>query len=217
MRFIKSDARIIFVGLFALTLCVTGTGCGTDAQVLYFVKGHDIPAAYSGFEDKRVAIVVNTESSSFGPDSLSDTMKRYLHLKLATNISSVQIVSDTEVRNWMDLNDSDGSDLVELGKAVGADLVLAVDIDDYRIRQGRTIHKGQADVEVSVVEVATGNPTFSYGPEHLEYPENGRPALNTTDRQFQVFYLSWLTERIARNFYKHDGLTDVAEDAAFAG
>ena len=187
------------------------------AQLLYLVKGHDIPAAYSGFEGKRVAVVVTTESSSYGPDSLSETMERYLQLKLGANIRDIELVSNTEVRNWMDLNDSAATNLVDLGKAVGADLVLGVDVDNYKIRQGRTMYKGRAEIEVNVFDTSTGNKTFAFGPDQLAYPENGRPALNTTDRQFQVFYLSWLTERIARNFYKHDGLVDVAEDAAFGG
>ena len=213
MRLVKSHTRLMII-LFAATICLTAAGCGAMAQLLYFVKGHDIPAAYSGFEGKRVAIVVTTESSSYGPDSLSETVEKYLHLKLATNVEAIEIVSETEVKNWLDLNQSDGTHLADLGAGVGADLVLGVDIDNYKIRQGRTMYKGRADIEVNVVDIATGNKTFAFGPDHFEYPENGRPAINTTDRQFQMFYLSWLTERIARNFYKHDSLADVADDAA---
>lgn len=187
------------------------------AHLLYIVKGHDIPAAYSGFAGKRVAVVVTTESSSFGPDSLADTMQQYLHLKLASNIKDIILVPPTEVKNWIDLNQTDGTNLVDLGRGVGADLVFGVDVDNYRIREGRTMYKGRADIEVSVVETATGEKTFAFGPDQFEYPENGRPAMNTTDRQFQAFYLSWLTERLARNFYKHDGITDYADDAAFGG
>lgn len=216
MRVPKFDTQLL-VGLLAVLVCVSAAGCGATAQLMYLIKGHDIPAAYSGFEGKRVAIVVTTESSSYGPDPLAETIERYLHLKLATNVHDIDIVSNTQVNNWLDLNDPDGTNLVDLGKGINADLVLGVDVENYKIRQGRTIYKGRADIEVNVVDIATGAKTFALGPDHFSYPENGRPAINTTDRQFQIFYLSWLTEKIARNFYEHDGATDYAEDAAFGG
>ena len=147
----------------------------------------------------------------------SKTVARYVSLKFATNIEEVDVVSETEINNWIDTRAWDGENFAALGRGVNADFVLGINMDNYTIREGQTIFKGRADVTVKVIDVATNLETFQQGPTLFEYPENGRPALNTSERKFEAFYLAWLTQRIARTFYKHDGLEDMAEDAAFSG
>ena len=202
---------------FSVAFALTFTGCGALAQFMYVVKGHDIPAEFSEFENSRVAVVASTDSSSFGPDPLSDKIEKYISVKLAGNVDDIEIVSDREIKNWIDINGWDETQLQDLGQGVNADYVLSVTVDDYSIREGATIYKGRSEVTVNVVETATGKTTLTSGPDFMEYPENGRPAIQTDDRKFEAFYLAWLTERIAREFYKHDANIDVADDAAFGG
>ena len=199
-------------------MALSFTGCfGALAQFMYVIKGHEIPAAYSAFEDSSVAIVVLTDSSSYGPDPLSDKIEHYVATKLLGNIEDIELISNRDIENWVDINGWDETELEELGKGVEADFVLAINIDDYSIREGATIYKGRSELTVTVVDTATGKVTHTMGPNHMEYPENGRPAIQSNDRKFESFYLSWLTERIARQFYSHDPNTDVADDAAFSG
>lgn len=208
----------ICLGILFLLACVSSTGCiGALAQLFYLIKGHDVPADYDGFEGKRVAVVVVTESSSYGPDPLSTTVEKYIAFKLATNVEEIKLVPATEVKHWIDVNDWNQTDFAKLGNGVKADFVLGINIDRYTIREGRTIYKGKSDVTVTVVESKTGEVTYAMGPEHFEFPENGRPAIQTTDRKFETYYLAWLTRKIARQFYKHDQLEDVAEDAVLDG
>ena len=192
------------------------TGCGALAQLLYVVKGHDIPAEYSEFENSSVAVIVLTDSSSYGPDRLSDKIEHYIVTKLISNVDDIDIISNREIENWIDINGWDETETQELGQGVGADYVLAVNVEDYSIREGSTIYKGRSEVTVTVVQSETGKVTHVSGPNHMEYPENGRPAIQSDDRKFEAFYLAWLTDRIARQFYEHDPNTDVADDAAFA-
>jgi hypothetical protein len=184
---------------------------------MYIIKGHDIPAAYSEFESSSVAVVVLTDSSSYGPDPLSDKIEHYIATKLMTNIDDIELISNREIENWVDINGWDENEMQDLGQGVSADYVLAINVDDYSIREGATMYKGRSEVKVSVIESATGKVTHMSGPNHMEYPENGRPAIQTNDRKFEAFYLAWLTERIARQFYSHDPNSDVADDAAFGG
>ena len=198
-----------------LLVCVTSTGCiGGLAQLLYVLKGHDIPAQYAEFKAQRVAVVVNTKASAYGQDSLADTVQRYVTTKLATNVPDIQIVPKVEVDNWFDINGIDESRLAEMGKAVDADFVLSINMDNYTIREGSTIYKGKSEISINVIETMSGVTTYSAGPDQMEYPENGRPAIQTNDRKFETFYLAWLSEQIAKQFYKYDKTADVADDAA---
>ena len=193
------------------------TGCGALAQFMYIIKGHDIPAEYSAFDNSRVAVVVLTDSSSYGPDPLSDKIEHYVSTKLLGNIDDIDLVSKREIDNWIDINGWDETELDALGQGLGADYVLSINVDEYSIREGSTIYKGRSEVTVNVFDVNANKVSFTSGPEHMEYPENGRPAIQTNDRKFEAFYLAWLTERIARRFYKYESLIDVADEAIFSG
>lgn len=213
----KQWTRLALTMLLCLA-CITSTGCiGALAQLMYVLKGHDIPASYSEFEAKRIAIVVGTDSSAYGQDPLADKIERYVVHHLAANVDDIELVPSLEIDNWVDNNGWGDSpaQLAELGKGVSADLVLGISIEGYSIREGRTLYKGRSDVTLKVINSEDAKVTYASGPQHLEYPENGRPSIQTDDRRFETFYLAWLTQQIARHFYPHDGLTEIADDAAF--
>lgn len=198
-----------------LLVAMTNIGCvGALANLFYVLKGHEIPAEYSEFESKSVAIVVNTKASAYGPDSLADTLERFVTMKLVSNVPDIKIIPKGEIENWFDINGTDTSRLTEMGTAVKADYVLSIDMADYTIREGSTIYKGQSEITLSVINCSTGDTTYTVGPNHMEYPENGRPAIQTNDRKFETFYLAWLSERIAQQFYNHDAHKSFADDAA---
>lgn len=197
--------------------CLSSTGCiGALAQLFYVIKGHEIPADYSEFEGKRVAIVVGTDSSAYGQDPLADKIERYVVHHFITNIDEIEIVPPLEIDNWIDINGwgDTPAQLADLGKGVEADLVLSINVEGYSIREGQTLYKGRSDVSLKVVNSLDGDVTYTQVPQHMEYPEHGRPAIQTDDRRFETFYLAWLTEQISRNFYAHDRVTDIADDAA---
>lgn len=215
MLAIGKKFHVYAAAVLVLLICLTNAGCiGALAQLFFVLKGHDIPAEYSEFKSRTVAVVVNTKASAYGPDSLAETMERFINLKLAANVSDIQIVPKVEIANWFDINGTDKTRLAEMGKSVQADFVLSIDMEDYSIREGSTIYKGKSEITIAVIDCNSGQTTYTTGPDQMEYPENGRPAIQTNDRKFETFYLAWLSEQIARQFYKHDYTKDVAADAA---
>ncbi len=211
-----SRHSLILLSTLLLSLTVLNcTGCvGGLAQLFYVLKGHEIPAQYNELDSNSVAVIVHTDASAYGSDSLSDTLEKFITINLVANVPGVAIVPKIKVANWIDIHGTDQSKLAKLGRDVGADYVLSVAVDDYSIREGSTIYKGKAEVTISVVDSESGDSTYVAGPDRLEYPENGRPAIQTDDRKFEMFYLSWLSEQISKQFYKHDPTQEVADDAA---
>jgi hypothetical protein len=133
---------------------------------------------------------------------------------LATNVKGIEVVPVKEINHWIDNNGWDESNFVELGRGVKANKVLAIEIASYSIHEGSTIYKGRADVTATVFNVdKNGQVEFVWGPKLFQYPEHGRPAIQTSDRQFEATFLARLTEHIVRHFYKHDQLEMFAEDA----
>lgn len=209
-------SRPLIVAVIALSFGIPFiAGCGTFAQLMYTLQGLKVEAAYDGLKESRVAVVVVSDASSYGPDSLSHIVGKALGNQLAANVKEITVLSQKEVQNWRDANGWNEINFVELGRGLDVDRVIAVEIGSYSIHEGQTMYKGRASVTTSVYDIAdNGQIVFSQGPAEYQYPKShGRPAISTTEQQFEAQYLSQLVTTIARNFYKHDKVDTVAEDA----
>lgn len=202
------------LGMLAVVVA-TSTGCiGMATQLLYVLKGHRIPAAYDGLKNQRVAVVCVSDSSAFGPNGLTESVGRAVGGRLAANVKKITIVPPGEIENWIDVNGWDEKDFTKIGRGVKADRVVAIEMGNYTIREGQTLYKGRCELSVTVYDIANGGSVaYSVGPKEYAFPQNGRPAIQTSDRKFETLYLGKLTEHITNQFYPHDALDSVAEDA----
>jgi hypothetical protein len=157
-----------------------------------------------------------SDVSAYGPDNLSYTVSRAIGIKLAQGVKKIKLVPSSKVESWIDQNGWDELDFEGLAKGIGADRVIAVELASYSIKDGATMYKGRSDVTVTVYDLdEPGSPKVAYGfgPQEFEFPKNGRPAIQTSDRKFEAFYLSQLTQHITNHFVEHDRLESVAVDA----
>lgn len=208
-------ARTLVV-LIAIGVISSSMGCiGAMTQLMYIVKGHNVPAPFPGMSERKVAVVCVSDQSSYGPDVLTYTINKAVSMKLLmSKKDKISVVPSQEIEKWVDNNGWTETDFVEIGKGVNADMVLAIEIGSYSIHEGQTMYKGRADLTATVFDVKTGTVAYVHGPQHFTFPENGRPAIQTTDRQFEAIFLAKLTENIARQFITHDAHETVAEDAS---
>jgi len=193
------------------------TGCvGAMSQLLYVIKGHDVPAAYGGLAEKRVAVVCVSDASAYGPDRLTHTVSKAVSMKLARGVKKIEIVSQAQIDDWIDQNAWDQYEFSALGQGVNADAVVAIEIASYSIHEGQTIYKGRADVTVTVYDLTApegSQVAHVYGPREFTFPKNGHPSMQSNDRQFESLFLARLTQDISNQFCKHDRLESFAEDA----
>lgn len=207
--------RLIFTALISIGM-LTSLGCAkTISQLVYVIKGHSAPAAYSGLEEKKIAVVCISDASSYGPDPLTYTISSALSMKLAQGLKEESvIVPVSRVEQWIDTHGWDGRDFLALGKGLGVDAVVAVDMKSYSIYEGSTMFKGKSDVTATVYNIAKGGQVdFNYGPRIFEYPTHGRPAIQTTEREFETMYLGQLVIDLSNQFTPHDHLESFANDA----
>lgn len=211
----KMFIQVLLIGYLLVTITCS-IGCiGAMSQLLYVIKGHQVPAKFDGMEEKRVAVVCVSDASAYGPDTLTYTVSQAVSMKLAASVKEITVVSPHEIEQWVDAHGWDETNFVEVGKGVNADLVLAIEIGSYSIHEGATMYKGRSDITATVFDVQNGGQVaYVHGPHHFAFPENGRPAIQTSDRQFEAVYLAKLTQHITRQFYEHDHLETIAEDAS---
>jgi hypothetical protein len=202
-----------------LILCIPVLACSTGCAVLYqlaYGGGPMIEAKFPGLKGKRVAVVCVMNSSTYGDSEVASTLANSVGRLLGSKVDKIEIVRQREVSDWMDTNDWDESDFVEVGRGVKADLVLAIDVDSFSVHESKTLLKGRCHLTTTVYDVNNGGKelfrTTDY--EHTFPESHAIPIVSTDWRSFERTYIQVLAEHIAKNFYDYNMADDFAKDGA---
>ncbi|MCH5377778.1 MAG: hypothetical protein JJ992_27795 [Planctomycetes bacterium] len=211
----RSAKTGLAIALFLLVL--PAPGCiGLSSQFMYWIKGGPkIEAEFDGLEGKRVAVVCVTNSSSYGPNSVSNLIERAVAVILREKGRDIEVVHHDEIADWIDNNDWNQMDYREIGKGVSADMVLAIDVDGIRLHEGMTLYKGRADVAVTVYDMNDGGKVaFRKNLPEFTFPQNGaRHSTEMSEAQFRQLFVAVLAQDIAKYFYEYRFEDDFATDA----
>ena len=212
--------NLTFVIVTIVAVCLsTQSGCiNFAAHMINTFKGHKMKAEYDALSEKRVAIVCVSDSSAYGPDVSAELISKAVRSKFQKEKLELELVPQSEIDNWLDNNWED-IDYVEIGKAVNAEKVLAIDLDNYSLHEGSTLYKGRATYNVRVFDMEQGGQVaFSRGPNEFQFPSNhGTPATTMSENQFQMVFVYELANDIAKYFYDYDIPETIARNAAHIG
>jgi hypothetical protein len=184
---------------------------------LAYGEGPRIEAKFDGLEGKRVAVVCMMNDSMYGGVGLTSTqvasMMEYL---LRQNVPDVDVVDQDEVSDWLDTNDWDESDFLEIGRGVNADMLVAVDLDSFSLHESTTLFKGRAAATTKVYDITRGgkevfrttDPEFTFPKTHPVH------ETATSARAFERVFIQVLSEHLAKNFYDYNLQEDFARDGA---
>lgn len=198
--------------LLSLLVFATCAGCiGIANWILWGIHGEKVPAAYTGLQNKRVAIICATRTTAFEPTGITGNIARQVAEILQREIKGIQIVPLEEIADWIDRNDWSEMDYREVGRGVKADKVVAVEFEYLTFQDGPTTVRGRASFSVSVYDIATGAREFHREvPEHV-YPTQAPASMSPV--QFRALYTSRLATMIAEYFYDHDFTQNFGLDA----
>ncbi len=208
----KKFPTVILLGVIAL---FAGGCIGATANLMYMLHGLKIDAEYEGLEGSRVAVVVVSDASSYGPDTLTNVVGQAMALRLAQQVDDITLIPQNVIENWKDTHGWDQVDFREIGKGVNAEKVLAIDIGSYSIHEGTTLFKGRSMLTTTVYDLEdNGNVVFAQGPAEFSFPKtHARPAMSTNEREFESVFIAKMVDYVTRNFYAYDKAEAVAEDA----
>ena len=172
----KSYARRMLLLSCCVLVLAPATGCNVLATGMWIVNPNDVDAEYDGLTDLRVAVVCQPSSSMdlqyYGVDQELATR---VSETLRANVEGIQIVSQAEIHDWTDQNQLES--ISEFGAAMNADVVVAIDMPDFNLQKGEGMLQGQATVDVTIFDVATGEKKLTLEPITSLYPpENGIPV-----------------------------------------
>lgn len=205
------------IALLAAVAVVPSTGCLgmlMATGVYMFQGGNFAPAECELLNDRRVVVFCRPPAShEFRQAGASRQIASRVSELLEMNVPGIDVVPQKQVDQWIDENDSDEHQ--ELGRAVNADLVLRIELGHFELYNGKTMYQGNADVRVSVHDVADrGRRVWDMEMGEVLFPTHSSIAIQDKSvRQFQNEYIGILSGRVAQLFHEHDPHGDFAIDA----
>ena len=211
----KQNAFWLFAIVCFLSISSTGCIARFAANLLHAARGNEIPAKFDGLEAKKVAVVCVANTEAFGPRPISLILGEKVARKIQAGVKDVSVVDQQRIADWMDENEWDEFDYSALGKGVGAEMVVAIDLDSFSIYDGKTMYKGRADVSVVVYDIASNKMVFEHRPGQLQYPKNtGYHTTDLLEHEFRSRFVEIVASQIARNFHGYDVKEDFARDTS---
>ena len=211
----KRRNLLLLMGIAMGSTLTTQVGCiPFVANMIHAVKGQDVPPEYPGLKDQRVALITISDTSQYSDDVSARMLNRYISEKMVVEVKDIKLVREDEVDQWRDTQGWSDIDYVSLGRGVKADKVVAVEMTNLRLRDGQTMYRGEADITVTVHNVADGTLDFRRTVDKYTYPVTAAiPVTEMGEERFRRIYLQELASRVARFFHPYDFRDSVARDA----
>ena len=214
----NSKLRCYSLSTLATLLLISGialsSGCiNLAANMIHAIQGNMVPAEFDGLSGKRVAIVCRTDDGLRSNTILHNNLQS----ALALNIEDVKLVRRSQLEKWCAQNSEDRYDYYKVGEGVGADLVVAVEISNLKLKNGQTLYRGVSDVSVKVLDMEREVLLFHKQMPEISFPNStGKPITDTSENKFRQFYLAYVTRKIGALFYPVDAHADYAIDATMS-
>jgi hypothetical protein len=203
------------LALLVLATVVPLSGC---TQLLltsmYFIKGVETPAEFKELKNTKTAVVCRPlVELQYSSSSAAEQLARVTGLLLKSRIKKIEIVKPQAIEEWTDENPWD--EFTEVGKAMNADHVLGIEIEEFSLYQGQTLYQGRARVKVVVHDMREGGDVvFERALPEIIYPPNaGIPTSEKAEEEFRKQFIGVVADRVGRFFYSHDHRNDAALDS----
>ncbi len=209
----RSIAMTALVACTGLALALA-SGCSVLATAMYIIEGTNTKADFNQLKGKRVAVICRPVTSlHFRDSSASRDLAKQVGILLQQHVSKIELIDQRDVFEWADENSWD--EYYEIGKALDADMVVGLDLEEFDLYEGQTLYKGKANVKIQVFDLAQGTqPVFERHLPQAVYPPNAAiPAGDKPESHFRRQFVDHLAQLIARYFYDHDATVDFASDS----
>ncbi|MBN2578527.1 MAG: hypothetical protein JXB10_06000 [Pirellulales bacterium] len=202
-------------GVVLFVLALSG-GCRNGLFTLaYLINGMDVDADYDGLKKKTVVVVCRPAAGiEYGTTKAAAGLAREISGLLQQRIPKIKVIDQEKVVQWCD--NHSWEEYPEVGKALGAEMVVGVDLEHFSLQQGQTLYQGKAKVTVQVFDSAQGGKMVweKHLPQSVYPPNTGIPTSEVQGPDFHREFLHVLAGQVARHFYAHDPHADLGQDSA---
>lgn len=211
-RLVSRCAYLLAVLTVALAIAPVAGCTSALTGIMYLVRGTDVDPAFKGLQQKKVAVVCRPlVALQYRNSSVAKDLAREVASLLSTRVRKVKMIDAQKVEEWLDENSD--SEPVKLGKALKAEMVVAIDLEQFSLYQGQTIYQGKANVALKVYDCKENHVVFQKTLPRVSYPPNtGIPASDRPEAEFRRAFVRVLADQIGRHFYAHDPHADLGLD-----
>jgi hypothetical protein len=205
-------SHALFAVASLLAMATLACGCSSLGGIAYLLAPEDVPAECASLKGKHVAVVCRpVVELAYSDAESSRELARLVGDSLKKNVRRCRIIGDQEVARWLDEND--WVDYPTLGKSVDADIVVGIDLEEFRLHEGSTLLKGRASIRIRAFDVTEQKVVFEKRIDDFSYPAQGAiPSSDCPESQFRATFLKLISQRIARCFHAHDSREYFAEE-----
>jgi ABC-type uncharacterized transport system auxiliary subunit len=210
--------RLILLTATLMIAALPSIGCQSALfTAMYLLKGMDVDPDFKELKGKKVAVVCRpTASLTYSNSNVARDLAQQVTRLLQEQVPKIKTIDQRKVAKWTDENTWE--EYSEVGKALKADMVVAVDLESFSIYQGQTLYQGKADATIRVFDCSKtgkGKEVFRKSIPQAVYPPNMPiPAQDRTEPEFRREFVLVLANQIGRHFFAHDPHADLAQDAA---
>ncbi len=195
---------------------IIAPGCAQVANLVHVVRGNTRPAEYKGLAEKKVAIVCGSGDGIIQDES-ANMLTLFVQTTLDREIKEVEFIPRDQITRWLDSQSAGTTNFVALGKGVGAEQVVCIDMKNMKMREGSTLYRGTADISVEVHDVGTGKVVYRKEIPDFAYPKVASASiLDTNEAKFRGAFISIAAQKIASLFYAADATSEYALDATIS-
>jgi hypothetical protein len=205
-------ARAWLTILGFLSVAMIG-GCNMLAAIGYIAHEDADEADFKDLVGKRIAVVCRpVENLRYADSSAAPDLAAAVGALLKEKVKKCQIISSSDVAEWAD--EHNWNEYAEVGKALKADMVVGIDLEQFSLYDGQTLYQGRSSVHIWVYDMKNGGRrVWDKKPAPTVYPPNSAVAMSDrSESEFRRQYMAVLAEHIARYFYAHDPRADFASD-----
>jgi hypothetical protein len=200
--------------LTALLLAEAGGCVGLLETVAILTVGDDQAAEFPGLKGKKVVVVCRPLAELHYRDATAaKSLATQVSVLLKKQVPKITVIDQQKVAEWTDENSWE--EYPEVGKALGADMVVAIDLTSFSTYQGPTLYQGKATASIKVFDLKDDNKVvFEKDMPQVLYPPNvGKPIADEPENEFCRDFTTVVAYRIARHFFSYDPQKDMAMDA----
>ena len=201
--------------LTAVVLAEAG-GCAQLAATMgILVMGTDAPAEFDGLKGKKVVVVCRPLAGLEYRDTVAaKEVAAQVSLLLKQQVSKIKVVDQQKVAAWLDEH-TNWEAYSDVGKALGADMVVGIDLTSFSTYQGPTLYQGKARVSIEVFDLKDDDKSvFQKTMDEIVYPPNTCcSTCEKSEADFRREFTGVVANLIARHFFSYDPHDDVAVDA----
>lgn len=210
-------SRIAYLAAL-LVVALPAIGCqGLSLTALYLIKGFDVDPDFKDLKGKTVAVVCRA-TETYSNTNVSRELATEVAKLLREKVPKIKVIDQQKVADWMDNNTWE--EYTEVGKAVKADMVVAIDLERFSDLASQTLYQGKANATVMVYDCKHGGKeVFRRRLPQLVYPRSAPVQASERDSEdaFRREFVGVLAGRIGQYFYAHDPHADIGEDAVALG